>query len=313
MNARQKDSTASTSFHGLLVLDKPAGMTSREVVNRAQRWFPRGTRIGHAGTLDPLATGVLVLGVGTATKLLEYVQRMEKTYRAAVLLGARSDTDDADGLVERVNVERPPDERLVVECLQGFVGEFLQVPPNFSAAKVTGRRAYDLARRGGEVSLGPRQVHINGIDLIAYEYPRLEVLVRCGKGTYIRSLARDLGEQLGCGALVQTLRRTRIGPFGAEEALTPDIDAATARSRLLPLSEAVAGLPQVTLPDAELAQFCHGRAVACTCRGKSAHVEGKGTEFAVFDHTGTLKGVGVLSRNELLAPAKVLCPAISEG
>src|SRR5262249_18666004 len=148
------------SFHGLLVLDKPGGMTSRDVVNRAQRWFPRGTRVGHAGTLDPLATGVLVLCVGIATRLAEYVQRMEETYRAGLRLGARSDTDDADGSVESVSVEHPPDEPTLVDCLQRFVGATFQVPPQFSAAKVTGRRAYDLARKGHEVSLQPRPVRI---------------------------------------------------------------------------------------------------------------------------------------------------------
>ena len=194
--------------HGLLVLDKPGGMTSREALDRALSWFPRGTRAGHTGTLDPLATGVLVLCLGSATRLAEYVQDMGKTYRAGVRLGARSDTDDADGAVMPVAGAAAPDRAALEAALRGFLGEIEQVPPAFSAAKVAGRRAYDLARRGQDVALEARRVRVHGIDVLAYDYPRLEVEVRCGKGTYIRSLARDLGERLGCGGYVETLRRT---------------------------------------------------------------------------------------------------------
>ncbi len=213
---------------GLLVLDKGGGVTSRDAVNAALRWFPRGTRIGHTGTLDPLATGVLVLCLGAATRLTEYVQRMGKTYRAGVRLGARSDTDDADGMVTTVNAAAP-DAATVTACLAGFVGDIEQTPPAYSAAKVAGRRAYDLARQGQDVDLRPRRVHVYGIDVCRYDYPHLELEVRCGKGTYIRSLARDLGARLGCGALIQTLRRTRVGPFTTDDAVPMDADAATAR------------------------------------------------------------------------------------
>src|SRR5882724_8446763 len=129
------------AFDGLLVLDKPGGMTSRDAVDLALRWFPRGTRVGHTGTLDPLATGVLVLCIGSATRLTEYVQDMKKTYRAGILLGSRSDTDDADGTVAPVSVSKPPDRDTVARCLERFVGEIEQMPPDYSAAKVTGQRA----------------------------------------------------------------------------------------------------------------------------------------------------------------------------
>jgi tRNA pseudouridine55 synthase len=217
------------TFHGLVVLDKPGGMTSRDAVDAALRWFPRGTRVGHTGTLDPLATGVLVLCVGSATRLTEYVQQMAKTYRTTVRLGARSDTDDADGTVTPVDVLHPPQREELENCLQTFLGEIEQVPPAFSAAKVTGRRAYDLARQGREVALEARRVRIDGIDVLRYEYPEADLEVRCGKGTYIRSLARDVGERLGCGGLVQVLRRTRVGPFQAADAVSLEADAATAR------------------------------------------------------------------------------------
>src|SRR5262249_42878594 len=151
-----------------------------------------------------------------ATRLTEYVQRMTKAYRTRVRLGATSDTDDTDGTITPRPVERPPDRETVERVLAQLVGELEQVPPAFSAAKVTGRRAYDLARRGEQVALQPRRVQVHGINLLAFDYPQLELEVVCGKGTYIRSLARDLGERLDCGGLVETLRRTRVGPFTAD-------------------------------------------------------------------------------------------------
>jgi tRNA pseudouridine55 synthase len=294
------------AYHGLLVLDKPGGLTSRAAVDRALRWFPRGTRVGHTGTLDPLATGVLVLCVGVATRLTEYVQRMGKTYRAGLLLGARSDTDDADGTVEPVPDARPPERETVAECFRAFVGEIDQVPPAYSAAKVTGRRAYDLARRGEDVVLQPRRVHIYHIGICSYEYPRLDLEVSCGKGTYIRSLARDLGERLGCGALVETLRRTRVGPFEAAGALTLDADAEAARSRLLPVSAAVAELPRVALPGAEVSRLRHGHAVPLpdSFPWPDAATE---TEVGVFDDAGALVAVALADRDQRrLRPEKVL-------
>jgi tRNA pseudouridine55 synthase len=289
------------TFHGLLVLDKPAGMTSRDVVDRAQRWFPRGTRLGHTGTLDPLATGALVLCVGAATRLAEYVQDMDKSYRAGLLLGAQSDTDDADGTVTPVAVDRPPAAEEVGRCVRGFVGDIDQVPPAYSAAKVTGRRAYDLARRGHEVSLTPRRVRVYCIDVLAFAYPHLELEVRCGKGTYIRSLARDLGERLGCGALVTALRRTRVGPFAAEGALTLEADPATARSRLLPVSAAVAGLPRVNLSASATSRLRQGQRVPL------GDVPAESRAVAVFDQAGTLVAVASVDRDKgLLRPEKVL-------
>ena len=295
-------------FHGLLVLDKPGGMTSREAVDRALRLFPRGTRMGHTGTLDPLATGVLVLCVGAATRLTEYVQRMMKTYRTRLLLGARSDTDDADGTVMPVAVDRPPDREEVLRLLVEFIGVLDQVPPAYSAAKVTGRRAYDLARQGEEVTLQPRRVQVYGIDLLAYDYPRLELEVSCGKGTYIRSLARDLGERLGCGALVETLRRTRVGPFEPGNAVSLDADAATARSRLLPVSAAVAELPGVTLDAGDISRLRQGQGVRLRDAALLAGNEAS-NEVAVYDAAGGLVAVAVIDRvQRALRPDKVLPP-----
>jgi len=292
----------SVTFDGLLVLDKPGAITSREAVDRALPWFPRGTRIGHTGTLDPLATGVLVLCVGSATRLTEYVQQMSKTYRTTIRLGARSDTDDADGTVTPIEGAVPPSRERLEQCLRDFLGEIAQLPPAFSAVKITGQRAYDLARKGQDVTLQPRTVHVHAIDVCGYDYPDVTLEVRCGKGTYIRSLARDLGERLGCGGLVQALRRTRVGPFRPEDAVPLDADAETARSRLLPLSAAVADLPAVTVPAPAVAQLRQGRAVSLPQRPAS-----DAEEYAVLDAGGSLVAVARFdSRARLLRPVKVL-------
>jgi tRNA pseudouridine55 synthase len=294
----------TSAYHGLLVVDKPGGLTSRDVVNRAQGWFPRGTRIGHTGTLDPLATGVLVLSVGVATRLTEYVQAMSKTYRARLLLGARSDSDDADGNITQVAVDRPPDRALLEQALKHFLGEIDQVPPAYSAAKVAGQRAYNLARAGQEVSLEPRRVRIDAIDILTFEYPHLELEVHCGKGTYIRSLARDLGEQLGCGALVETLHRTRVGHFVETDAVGLDIDSATARARLRPVGEAVAELPRLTLEAAAVIRLRQGQALPAPL-----HLPLDAPEVAVFDTAGNLVGVArVDEAKRMLRPDKVLPP-----
>ncbi len=291
------------SYHGLLVVDKPGGLTSRAVVDRALRWFPRGTRIGHTGTLDPLATGVLVLCVGVATRLTEYVQRMDKVYRADLLLGARSTTDDADGVIEPVVGVQPPDRTKIAQQVHAFIGEIEQVPPAFSAAKVTGRRAYDLARQGQEIALEPRCVRIDAIDLLAYEYPRLELEVRCGKGTYIRALARDLGERLGCGALVATLRRLRIGRFEAKDAIDLEADAATARSWLLPVAAAVAELPRITLNADQVRRLRQGQNIPYR---KVSLLSAADSEVGVFDEADGLIAVAWVNRTDQeLCPTKV--------
>jgi tRNA pseudouridine55 synthase len=292
-----------SNIEGLLVLDKPAGMTSRAVVDRVQRWFPKRTRIGHAGTLDPLATGVLVLCLGGATRLIEYIQRMDKVYRTRLLLGARSDSDDADGNITPVPGAGAVDAATVAACVAGFVGTIEQVPPAYSAVKVAGQRAYDLARRGEEVSLSSHSVQIYSIQILDYAYPHLELEVRCGKGTYIRSLARDVGERLGCGAFVQELRRTRIGPFTSEGALTLDADAATVRAHLLPAEMAVAELTRVVLPDSERKRLEQGQAVAFA--ESPAGIE-ESKEVAVFDAAGRLAAVAVFdSQRRTLRPVKV--------
>jgi tRNA pseudouridine55 synthase len=286
------------TLDGLLVLDKPGGMTSRTAVDRAQRWFPRRTRLGHTGTLDPLATGVLVLCLGQATRLTEYVQRMTKTYRTRLLLGARSDTDDADGAIVPVENARLPAPEALADALKAFLGPIAQTPPAYSAVKVAGRRAYDLARQGEEAALAAKTVRIDAIDLLSYEPPFLDLEVTCGKGTYIRSLGRDLGDRLGCGALVQTLRRLRVGPFSADCAVSLDANADEARVKLRPVEEAVAELPAVTLADSELKRLRQGQGVLLA--------KGACEELAVFDERKHLAAIATFdAKRGLLRPAKV--------
>lgn len=223
-------------MNGLLVVDKPGGLTSRAAVNRVQSWFPKRAKIGHTGTLDPLATGVLVLCIGAATKLASVVQGMGKSYTTRFRLGARSDTDDVDGMVVETPDAMAVAEEAVRAELARFVGTIEQTPPAFSAVKLGGRRAHDLARTGQDVVIAPRPVRVDRIELVAYEWPFVDVTIDCGKGTYVRSIARDLGDRLGVGGLVETLRRTRVGPFTADQGVGLDVDPSAARERLLPMS-----------------------------------------------------------------------------
>lgn len=295
----------TSPFDGLLVVDKPRGITSRDAVDRAQRWFPRGTKLGHTGTLDPLATGVLVLCLGSATRLTEYVQHMAKTYRTTIHLGGVSDTDDADGAVTPRQIEIAPARQEIDACLEGFLGAIDQVPPAYSAAKVSGQRAYAIARAGEEVHLTARRVRIDGIDVLNYQYPLLELEVRCGKGTYIRSLARDIGEKLGCGGYVEVLRRTCVGPFRAEDGLHLDSEWEEARSKLLPPALALADLPKLTLTLQAATRLRQGRAVPLSeCRGEVAEV---GEEAAAFTGDGACVAVVRIERHTgEVKPVKVI-------
>lgn len=289
------------SHHGFLILDKPPGITSRRALDIAQKWFPKGTRIGHAGTLDPLATGVLVVAVGRGTRLIEYVQLMEKEYHAVITLGATSNTDDADGTLTPFPSAQPPIREEIDLHLTSFRGEIDQTPPAFSAAKVEGRRAHKLARRGVEVDLAPRKVMVHEIRVLGYDYPTLELTVRCGKGTYIRSLARDLGQKLGRGGYILHLRRHRIGTFSSSQATPLDTPAEEARQKLLPLEM---GLPQIQFPLAEneITMLVNGRRLPLPQTMLSA---GR-CDVAVLDQTGRLRAIADWDPElRLLRPAKV--------
>ena len=286
--------------NGILNLNKPSGVTSRDVVNRVTRLW-RGVKVGHAGTLDPLASGVLVVCVGAATRLIEYVQRMPKTYRTVIRLGARSDTLDADGRIVAEESPPVPGEDDVRAALLGQLGTIEQQPPDFSALKVKGRRAYDLARAGEAVELAPRAVRIDRIDLLNYDWPRLELEIECGSGTYIRSIARDVGETLGCGGLVEILTRTAIGSFRLDEALDPlTLTAETLPGLLRPALEAVAALPRLMLSAEQVGAIVQGRSLALDAFSEAASLVG---EIALIGPDGELVAIA-----EVAATSGWLCP-----
>ncbi len=248
------------TLSGLLIIDKPAGPTSHDVVGRVRR-VAGLRRVGHAGTLDPLASGVLLVCVGRATRLVEYLVGLDKVYETTVRLGQSTDTYDAEG---EVTAERPvtAGEADILAALPAFRGAIRQRVPAYSAVKRDGRPLYKSARRGEHVELPERDVVIHALDLIAYEPPLLTLRVACSSGTYIRSLAHDLGQALGCGGHVVALRRTAVGRFTADEAialddLTPEVVAA----RLLPLEAIIAHLPRVEFDKAAAIELGFGRRV----------------------------------------------------
>lgn len=214
------ENPSASPWSGIINLDKPAGISSAFAVGRVKRLLPRGTKIGHAGTLDPFATGVLLLLVGKATKLCESLMSSGKQYEATIKLGANTATDDCDSPEEPTASGVVPTRDAVEQCLSAFVGIIQQRPPTFSAMKIAGRRAYDLARKGKPVELQPRPVRVDRIDLLDYAYPLLRVRIDCGRGVYIRSIARDAGQMLQTGGYLTELRRTRVGEFHIDSSVT---------------------------------------------------------------------------------------------
>lgn len=237
------------AISGWLVVDKPAGITSTAVVNKV-RWALQAQKAGHAGTLDPAATGVLAVALGEATKTVPYITDALKCYRFLVRLGQATTTDDAEGEVVSTSGHRPDDAALLAKLAQ-FRGEIQQVPPQFSAVKVDGERAYDIARAGEEMELAPRLLWVERLEMIARPDPdHVELEMICGKGGYVRSIARDLGLALGCFGHVVWLRRAWSGPFDAEDALKlAEIDALAhtpeLETHLLPLEAGLAELPEL--------------------------------------------------------------------
>jgi len=246
---------------GLLNINKPTGMTSRDVVNRVQR-LDRGLKAGHAGTLDPLASGVLVVGVGAATRLVAHVQAMPKRYRGTFLLGRQSPTEDIEGPITELANPSVPSLGQLRAAAQSLTGEIQQRPPAFSALKVKGRRAYDMARAGKTVELQARPVVVYRLEVEAYGYPELRLAVECGSGTYVRSLGRDLAISLGTAAVMSQLTRTAIGDFTIEQSVTLDsLRPDNWLDHLLPPLRAVERLPRVVLTDAEVARVQHGQII----------------------------------------------------
>jgi tRNA pseudouridine55 synthase len=299
--------------HGVLVVAKPAGPTSHDVVALVRRLA--GTRrIGHGGTLDPFASGVLPLFLGGATRVVEYHLADDKAYRGTICFGATSTTDDLDG--DLTPVDGPaPDREAVESALLAMLGTQLQRPPAYSAIQIGGRRAYAMARAGETVELPPREVTLHALDLLEWDAadparPIAIVDVRCSAGTYVRALARDLGERLGSGAYLGALVRSASGPFHLEDACSLDQirDAAAAagpdgvRRLLLPIDTGLEAMPSVALTDSEIADASQGRFVR-----PQAGVRGteEGVAVRLLDGTGVIVGLG---RREgmRIAPTKIL-------
>jgi tRNA pseudouridine55 synthase len=244
---------------GVVNLNKPTGMTSREAVDEVKR-LVRPAKVGHAGTLDPLASGVLVVCIGKATRLIEFVQQMPKRYRATFLLGRTSPTEDIEGEVTELIEPPVPGRQQIERACEQFLGTIEQRPPAFSALKVAGRRAYELARRGQTVELAPRPVRIFELSIVDYEYPRLTLDIRCGSGTYVRSLGRDVAESLGTGAVMSALLRSEIGPFQIDKAIDPrELSRKKLDDVLQSPQAALAGIPTVALDERQIDLIACGR------------------------------------------------------
>lgn len=230
---------------GLLVVDKPLGCSSMDVVRRVRR-AAGGAKTGHAGTLDPLATGVVICCLGRATRSVESLMGMTKIYETTVDLSAYTTTDDCEGDRQEVVIDSPPGEWVVTETLGRFVGQIDQTPPRFSAVHVGGQRAYKLARRGQVVQMPSRTVRVHAIELLAYTWPMLTLRITCGRGTYVRSIARDLGKLLGTGGHLAALRRLAVGPFDLSRAVDDTrLDEPIIQADLIPLTDILLFAPGV--------------------------------------------------------------------
>jgi tRNA pseudouridine55 synthase len=286
--------------HGWLVFDKPAGMTSPQAVGLVRRLYD-AQKAGHAGTLDPLATGILPIALGEATKTVPYAVDGVKHYRFTVRWGAETNTDDAEGSVT-VSSDARPTRESIERVLETFTGEIMQVPPAFSAIKVNGNRAYDLARDGETVVLAARPVYVEDLSLL--EMPDRDTAVfetRCGKGTYVRSLARDMGRELECLGHLIALRRTRVAAFDEAQAVTVEALETAAEEGggalqrlLLPVEAALQALTAIQVGQNDAARLLRGQAVLI--RGRDAPIGG-GASYAVCK--GSLVAIGQIERGEL--------------
>ena len=288
--------------HGWLIFDKPQGMSSTQAVSCVKRLY-EAAKAGHAGTLDPIATGVLPIAFGEATKTVPFAVEGRKTYRFTVRFGVETDTDDADGKVTAGSEIRPSRAEIEAE-LPRFTGDISQVPPRYSAVKVDGARAYDLAREDEAFELAPRQVAVGRLDLVAHpDKDHCVIEAECGKGTYVRALARDLGRALGARGHVEALRRTRVAGFGEENAVSLATLDELAQSDgghealtavLLPVEAALHDIPALVVTASDAARLMRGQPVLL--RGRDAPIL-TGTVYATS--RGTLVAVGEVSEGEL--------------
>ena len=291
--------------HGILNLYKPSGPTSHDCVYRVRRIYET-RRVGHAGTLDPLATGVLLMGLGYGTRVLEYLQGLPKTYVADLRFGLSTDTQDITGKPARQADASALSQTDVEEALGKFRGEIQQIPPMFSAVKSGGKKLYELARKGETIEREARPVSIYALDLLEFQPGReatARLRVQCSAGAYIRTLCHDLGEGLGCGATMTALEREAIGPFTAAAAIP--LDELTAETPLVPLAKALEHLPAAVLSDSEALRLSQGQFVTApegTPDGANRVLNGAGDLLAI----AIVHGHG---EARLLAPEKVFSQA----
>jgi tRNA pseudouridine55 synthase len=295
-------------IHGWLILDKPQFMTSTHVLNRVKRLY-NAAKAGHAGTLDPLATGVLPIAFGEATKTIPHAVDGTKHYRFKVRWGVETDTDDSEGQPVQTSGERP--EREAIEAaLPAFRGEIMQTPPRYSAIKIEGERAYDLAREGEEFEIAARPVTVTRLEIVECgSRDECTFEAECGKGTYVRSLARDLGRMLGCHGHVIELRRTGVGPFLEDKAVTLDeLEALAAdeengrealMQHILPVQIALDGIPALAIDTSDASQLRRGKSIILRGRDTPIH---KGIIYATT--RGKLVALGEVSKGEL-RPSRV--------
>lgn len=295
-------------MNGVLPVDKPVGPTSHDAVAAVRRAL-RTRQVGHTGTLDPFASGLLLVCVGPATRLAEHLTALPKSYRATMRLGAATDTDDGTGaVIAASDAWRALGEDAVRAALTAQIGTIRQVPPAYSAKKVDGRRLYDAARKGETVERKAATVTIHDLRVVSVDLPDVVFDLDCGAGTYVRAVARDAGEALGVGAHLTALRRTRAGRFAVEDAVPLDAldDAARVAAALLPPAEAVAHLPRVTVDDAGAAALSFGRAVPAPDAVPPA------TPVAIVDAAGALLALGERD-GDVVRPRKVFAAARPEG
>ena len=257
------------TLSGLLTIDKPEGMTSRQTVTRVRNLlrkagYGRQIKVGHCGTLDPLATGLVVICIGRSTRLVQIIQELPKTYTGTFQLGRITSTDDCTGEILSETVVDPEfvtSDRLT-DLLPEFIGNIEQVPPKFSAVHVDGQRAYKLARKGRDVELAPRPVQIHRLELTEFKLPEFTLEIECGSGTYVRSLGRDMGERLGCGATMNILTRSSIGEFTLDNATTPDrLNPENIKSLIQPPITAVSHLPSFQINEQQKQRVYDGRPI----------------------------------------------------
>ncbi len=296
-------------MHGFINLDKPRGITSFGVIEQLRKKF-RIKKIGHAGTLDPDGTGVLVIGVGKGTRFLEFITGLEKEYLATIKLGVLTDTLDASGEILATKDVPELSENTLKKVLKSFIGEITQSPPAYSAVRVEGKRLYELAREGVLVNPKPRKVRIHKIELLGIAGDEFIIKVVCSKGTYIRALARDIGEKLGTYGIVRELRRTRVGHFRIENSVKLDELLEMDTPPLIPIDKGLSHLKYVVLKEKSAYYFQHGTQIgAGGILRRSADV--RSFEYVrTYSPDGRFLGVGYL-RWEGLSPVKVLPPEFS--